>query len=227
MKTYLEPQEVERMEQKADNLRDRLLVRLLFRTGCRVSEALALGPQDVDLQGGTVTIQHLKARVRLSCPHCGVRLGLSHRHCPGCGAAVEAALREELERRRVRTLPVDSGTLEMVQRYVKGGGPVHRNGHTLLFGIARHQAWKVVTDLAGEAGLPRLVNPENGRTRGVSPHRLRDAHAVRAVKRDDSTDGVRMLQEMLGHSSIATTMKYRKVAATELRDWYERMWEED
>jgi len=42
MKAYLEPADVELMERVAICPRDRLLIRLLFRLGCRVSEALAL-----------------------------------------------------------------------------------------------------------------------------------------------------------------------------------------
>jgi len=57
-----------------------------------------------------------------------------------------------------------------------------------------------------------------------SPHRLRDAFAVMAVQQDDSTDGVRMLQEWLGHTNIGTTMRYRKVAGQELKEWYEKLW---
>ena len=33
-KVYLEPKEVERLEQAAGYVRDRLLIRLLFRLGC-------------------------------------------------------------------------------------------------------------------------------------------------------------------------------------------------
>ena len=71
------------------------------------------------------------------------------------------------------------------------------------------------------------MNPETGRVRGVSPHRLRDSFAVMAVRKDDSTDGVRMLQEQLGHASIATTMRYRKVAGQELKEWYQRLWSKE
>ena len=78
MKTYLERQEIESLEQAADNLRDRLLIRLLSRLGCRVSEALALTVTDIDLQQGTITIQHLKSRLKLACPECGARLGKAH-----------------------------------------------------------------------------------------------------------------------------------------------------
>ena len=48
MKTYLETEEVNRMVAAATNLRDRLLVRLLFHLGCRVSEVLALEVEDID-----------------------------------------------------------------------------------------------------------------------------------------------------------------------------------
>ena len=40
-------------------MRDRLLIRLLFHLGCRISEALMLEVKDIDFNTGTVTIQHL------------------------------------------------------------------------------------------------------------------------------------------------------------------------
>ncbi|MFQ5924501.1 MAG: tyrosine-type recombinase/integrase [Dehalococcoidia bacterium] len=224
-KAYLEVDEVERLEEAATNLRDRLLVRLLFRLGCRISEALALRVEDIDFERGTVTIEHLKARTRLSCPQCGARLGKAHAFCPKCGTRMEKALSQEQEHRRRRTLPVDANTLAMLKEYIDRGGPVTRNGKLLIFGINRHRAWQVVRECAERAGLGELANPETGRVHGVSPHRLRDAFAVMAVRKDDSTDSVRMLQEQLGHASIGTTMRYRKVAGRELKDWYTRLWE--
>ncbi len=47
MKAYLEPEEVERLEQAAEYLRDRLLIRLLFHLGCRVSEVLGIGVNEL------------------------------------------------------------------------------------------------------------------------------------------------------------------------------------
>ena len=223
-KAYLEPNEVESLEKTATNLRDRLLIRVLFRVGCRVSEALAIEVKDIDFGHGTVTIEHLKVRIRFSCPQCGARLGRTHAFCPKCGAEVEKAVMKEQERRRVRALPVDSDTLRMLKDYIRRGGPVFRSGKRLIFGINRHRAWQVVKDCAEKAGLPNLLNPETGKVRSVSPHRLRDAFAVMAVQRDDSTDGIRMLQEQLGHANIGTTMHYRKVAGRELKDWYTRLW---
>jgi integrase/recombinase XerD len=224
-KAYLEVSEIATLEKAVTNLRDRLLIRLLFHLGCRVSEALGLTVEDIDLAGGTVTIQHLKSRLKLSCPRCSARLGKSHTYCPRCGAKVESVVAEEKEHRRVRTLPIDDDTRGMLKDYISRGGPVSRKGKRLIFGINRHRAWQVVKECAEKVGLPDLLNPETGKTHGVSPHRLRDAFAVMAVQRDDSTDSVRMLQEQLGHVSIATTMRYRKVAGHELREWYQKLWE--
>jgi len=74
------------------------------------------------------------------------------------------------------------------------------------------------------ADLQALVNPETGRVRGVSPHHLRDAFSVHAMKLDDSGDSLRVLQEHLGHTSFNTTAKYRKIAGEEHRNWYNRLW---
>jgi len=223
-KVYLEPEEVERLEEAAEYLRDKLLIRLLFRLGCRVSEALGISVGDIDFHQATVTIRHLKTRIKLSCPHCRGRLGRSHRFCPRCGLEVGTAVAEEKEHRRLRTLPVDDDTLQMLREYIDRGGPVSRGGRQLLFGINRHRAWQIVKECAERAGLPPLINPETGKMHSVSPHRLRDAFAVNAVRKDDSGDGLRMLQQHLGHQSITTTMRYRKIAGEEHREWYQKLW---
>jgi integrase/recombinase XerD len=223
-RAYVEPGEVALMEEATTNLRDRLLIRILFHLGCRISEALTLEMKDVDFTQGAVTIQHLKFRIKLSCSKCSARLGKSHTFCPKCGVKVEEAVAKEQEHRRIRTLPLDEETLEMLKDYIKRGGSVDRNGKKLLFGINRHRAWQIIKECAEKAGLPTLVNSETGRVHNVSPHRLRDAFAVHAVKLDDSGDGLRLLQEHLGHQSFNTTAKYRKVSGKEHRDWYQRPW---
>jgi integrase/recombinase XerD len=224
MKAYVEPEEITLMEEATTNLRDRLLVRLLFHLGCRVSEALALTVEDVDLGRSTITIKHLKARLKLPCINCGQRLGRSHVFCPKCGGRVEKTQTEQQERRRQRVLPVDGDTLSMLKDYIRRGGPVVRDGKRLIFGINRHRAWQIVCGCAEKAGLPKLVNPETGTIHNVSPHRLRDAFAVHCVRLDDSGDGLRLLQEHLGHQGISTTMRYRKVAGEEHKEWYQKLW---
>jgi len=224
MKTYLEPSDVELIENQATCLRDRFLIRLLFRLGCRVSEALAIKMGDVDFERKTISIVHLKIGSHLSCLECKARLARRHRFCPECGAEISESTRSENKLRRQRVLPVDQDTLELAKQHLRESHSVLDNDLCPLFVINRHRVWQIVRDCARRAGLPDLVNPDTGRVRGISPHRLRDAFSVHAMKLDDSGDGLRLLQEHLGHANFNTTAKYRKIAGEEHREWYERLW---
>jgi len=85
MKTYLDSLELELLEQAATSL----LIRLLSHLGYRRSEALALKVDNIDFAQHTVTIQHLKSRLRRICPHYSARLEMSHIFCPKCGGKVD------------------------------------------------------------------------------------------------------------------------------------------
>ncbi len=224
LKTYLYPQDVKRVESCANSVRDRLLIRLLFHLGCRVSEALAITTSDIDFEQGTILILHLKTRSKLLCPSCKARLAKKHRFCPECGEEIREIISRDNMRRRQRILPVDKNTLALLKEYISRNKAVNTEGPQLVFNISRHRAWQIVRECASRAGLEKLVNPETGRLRGISPHRLRDAFSVHAMKLNDSGDGLRLLQEHLGHASFNTTAKYRKIAGDEHLEWYYRLW---
>ena len=101
VKAYLELNEVQQLEKAALYLRDKLLIRLLFHLGCRISEALVLEVKDIDFERGTVTIEQLKLRIKLCCPNCNARLGKTHSFCPKCGKEVRQAVTKEQEHRRM------------------------------------------------------------------------------------------------------------------------------
>jgi len=224
MKTYLEIEDIHKLTAAVTKVRDRLLIVLLFHLGCRISEALSIKVDDIDFTQHTVAIIHLKRRIKLSCPTCGTRLGAAHVFCPKCGEKVEKSQTEEQEHRRQRVLPLDGETLILLKEYIDRSGPVVKEGKQFIFGINRHRAWQIVKESANKVGLPKLVNPETGKVHNVSPHKLRDAFAVHAVKTDDSGDSLRMLQEHLGHQSFNTTARYRKVAGEEHKAWYSKLW---
>jgi integrase/recombinase XerD len=135
MKTYLAPEEIDTIEKAATNLRDKLRIHLLFRLGCRISEALSVKVEDIDFMQGQITMLHLKRRIKLSCSTCGARLGGNHVFCPGCGNKIEKKQGQELEQRRQRVLPIDQDTLSLLKEYLDRGGPVERNGKKMVFGI--------------------------------------------------------------------------------------------
>lgn len=184
MKAYLESEEVAKPEKAASSLREKLLIRMLLHVGCCVTEALSLTVEGVDFSHSTVTIRHLKARLMLSCTWCGYRVGRRHAFCPKCGSMIEKAQPDQQEHGRQKVLPIDDETLKLVGEYIQRGGPeiIRGKNKKLIFGINRHRAWQIFKECAEKASLPKLISPETGRTHSVSPHRLRGAFAVMAVK---------------------------------------------
>ena len=69
-------------------------------------------------------------------------------------APLDEILHLDSERRRVRTLPIDDNTSQMLRDYIRRGGPVQREGKMLIFGINRHRAWQVVRECAEKAEFP-------------------------------------------------------------------------
>ena len=73
--------------------------------------------------------------------------------------------------------------------------------------LSRQSAWQVLQDSAERAGI----------TSAVSPHVLRHSFATHLL---DGGADVRVVQELLGHSSVATTQIYTYVSVDALRDVY-------
>jgi integrase/recombinase XerD len=224
VKTFLNADDIQKLENAAGYVRDKLLIRLLFHTGCRISEVLSLPVANIDFTKKAVTIENLRFRRELFCPKCGARLRRRQTFCPKCGApATEAAIKKQ-EQVRTRTLPMDSQTFEMLADYVRRGGPVKRAGRMLIFGINRHRAWGIVKECAEKAGLPKLANPGTGRTHNVTPQRLRASFAAHAMKVDHTANGLRILQQHLGNVSFNNAVRYRKVSDRQQKKWAQKLW---
>ena len=204
------PQQEERLVAAATNPRDRAFIALLARSGIRISEAIQLNVTDIDFQRGMLTIVHLKERSKLKCPHCGEGLGKRHLFCPGCGNKVDQAVRQKIELRRQRTIPIDTATLSLLEEYLEWRRSFPYRG-PLVFPFTRQRGWQLVEKLGRRIGI-----------RGLHPHSLRHFLATRWVNRGLD---VKKLQIMLGHASVATTMEYVDSSLEQLRSEYEKLWD--
>ncbi len=207
---YPEFEQIEKLINICSNPRDRAFIALLARTGVRISEAIELKTSDIDSKRGTLTIVHLKERLKLKCPNCGEILGKRHLFCPGCGNKVDRAVRERVQQRRQRIIPVDRNTLRLLDEYVQWRCQFPYRG-PLVFPFTRQRGWQLIEKLGRRAGI-----------KGLHPHSLRHLLATRWA---DMGLDVKKLQVLLGHASIATTMAYIDSNFEQLRSEYEKLWE--
>ncbi len=175
--------------------RDRALLELLYGTGARISEAVGLDVDDLDLasrpgeRGSGPAERGMPAWVRLA------GKGGRQRVVP-----VGSFAREALDAYLVRGRPTMAAS-------ARGGQPspavfLNARGGRLT----RQGAWGVLKAAAARAGLT-----------DVSPHMLRHSFATHLL---DGGADVRVVQELLGHASVSTTQVYTLVTVDKLREVY-------
>jgi len=210
-KAYPELEHVQkRLIDAGTNPRDKAFIAVLARDGIRISEAIQLKEGDIDSKRGTLTIVHLKERLKLKCPNCGKTLGKRHLFCPVCGNRVDRSIREKVEERRQRMIPVDHYTLRLLDEYLQWRRKFPYRG-PLVFPFTRQRGWQLVEKLGRRIGI-----------KGLHPHSLRHLLATTWVSKGLD---VKKLQLLRGHASIATTWEYVDSDFEQLRAEYEKLWE--
>lgn len=126
----------------------------------------------------------------------------------------EGVLRISGKGGRQRLVPVGSKALEAVNAYLVRARPVLSQGrsHALLLNtrggaLSRQSAWAVLKKAAERARLGK----------DISPHTLRHSYATHLL---EGGADVRVVQELLGHSSVTTTQIYTHVSTQHLREVY-------
>jgi len=158
-------------------MRDKALLELLYATGARVSEAVALNVDDV-IEGDVVRL---------------FGKGSKQRIVP-VGSFAQAAIENYL----VRARPTFSARGKATPALFLGA-----RGQR----VSRQNAWLIIRAAAERANLGIEI----------SPHTFRHSFATHLLA---GGADVRVVQELLGHSSVATTQIYTMVTADTLRDMY-------
>jgi integrase/recombinase XerD len=175
-------------------LRDRAILELFYSSGLRVSELCGLSCPDVNLSAGYV-------------------------RCMGKG-------------RKERVVPVGGKARDAVEAYLE-----HLRPKLLQCGLD-HGRWKLPITKAVAATLPLFLSRTGGRVERtavwrlvrreanklgipgkVSPHTLRHSFATHLL---EGGADLRIVQELLGHVSVATTAIYTHVQTKRLREIHAR-----
>ena len=175
----------------ATGLRNRAILEFLYATGARVSEMLNADIDDVHFEG-TLTDEDGN---QITLPGY-VRLfgkGNKERLVP-IGSYAQKAIQDYLVRARPSLVAHGKGTAAL---FVNGrGGRLGRQG-----------VWLILKEAAEAAGL----------SSDFSPHSMRHSFATHLLQ---GGADIRVVQELLGHASIATTQVYTKVTPEGLMEVY-------
>lgn len=158
--------------------RDAALLEVLYGTGARISEALGLDIDDIDMEGQAVRLFGKGSKERI------VPLG---------SYAIDA-INTYLVRARPALAHKGSGTPKLFL-------------NTLGRPLSRQSAWAVIQEAADRAGLADHI----------SPHTLRHSYATHLLS---GGADVRVVQELLGHSSVTTTQIYTAVTIDTLKETF-------
>lgn len=189
-------------------LRDRALLELLYATGARVSEVVQL---DVDDLVGVAP----GAGATAAGAGAGRGAGAGDDE-PGTHARAVELVRLRGKGDKERIVPLGSFARTALDAYFVRARPIlatrGRATPRAFLGLrgvplSRQSAWLVIQKAAAAAKLDVAV----------SPHTFRHSFATHLLQ---GGADVRVVQELLGHSSVATTQIYTLVTVDSLRDVY-------
>ncbi|MDN5605309.1 site-specific tyrosine recombinase XerD [Rothia sp. HC945] len=175
-------------------LRDAALLEFLYSTGARISESIGVDRDDLSSDFGPD--------------------GRDVQEDPNGDPVAGGVVRLLGKGGKERLVPVGSYAHEAISSYLVRARPLFASkgkGTPALFlnarggRLTRQGAWLVLKKAAERANI----------TAELSPHTLRHSFATHLI---EGGADIRVVQELLGHSSLTTTQIYTKVTADTLRE---------
>ena len=196
---FLTQDQINEMIDGCEYLMDRVLIRLLQRTGMRVSELVKPG------KGKN--------------PALGLRV--SNILWDENALIIRHAKRKDNPPRRI---DVDPETLAMVREYLDK----RPNKSEFVIPVGRQMAYLIVRRAAERVGITEVGDSLVSQRRHPHPHHLRHAFCTHVIKKSGGKlEEVARLQRYVGHANISTTMSYLDISDEEQRKWYDDLWKEE
>ena len=187
----------------AVSLRDRALVEFLYATGARVSEAVGLKFEDIDLTESVVRLSGKGQKQRLvPIGKCAVRALRDYLDKARPILAERAGKSQATAESRVKS-PLNS---------LSKSASKSANSHMIFLNkrgkaLSRQSAWEAIA----HAGKMAKIGKE------LHPHTLRHSFATHLIS---GGADVRTVQELLGHASVTTTQIYTHISPAALMEAY-------
>lgn len=201
---YLTLQQIDRLLNSIENPRDKVLIRLMSRTGRRVTEVV-----------GRKAYIHRNATQNIE---------VEYPEVPGIrpmdinwdeGLIAFPIIKKKNPMRKLK--PVDEKTLIMLHDYITSKGV---KDDERIFPITRYRVFQIMRKYCKAAAINFV---------GVKlphPHHLRHSFAIHVLKASKDPSDIKKLQMALEHSNINITSGYLQFDQKELRGMVERAFQE-
>jgi len=168
----------DKRRRKQGGIRDRALLEMMYATGCRVAEVVALDLEDIDLM---------------------------ERECKVTGKGDKE-----------RLVLFGRPALDALQAYLKVRPKMARTGERALFVTFRGER-------LGARSIEKMVHDKSQATMGrsIHPHMLRHSFATHLL--ENGAD-LRIVQDLLGHTSVESTVIYTHVSPQKQQEAYNLAW---
>ncbi|WP_191906105.1 MULTISPECIES: tyrosine-type recombinase/integrase [unclassified Haloarcula] len=182
---YLSIEEYEKLVKATDNVRDKVMVRLLWQTGCRVSEAADVRISDIDRDNRSITIRNAKS-----------------------GKYKDTGTRTVYYDRKFSVLLrqyIDEGYRE---GFVGLSEDKEDHGHLLVsnekYSLNKEYITKFIAEIAERAGIQDVMyeNRAGNEMKRVNAHLLRKSYGVHRTKNGMP---IAYLSELMGHADVTVT----------------------
>jgi len=193
---FMSESQIRSIYNSAENVRDKLLIAMLWRTGRRVGEILQLQVKDIDFENPAIVwhIEKKKRKLR--------------------GEKVKWDLRKRK--------PLDKFTFKLLNVYLNQEGlkseayVFHTPGNSLK-PISRQRVFQIVRRLGEKAGVNRVGEKQ------IHPHHFRHSFAIAMAKKMDKAADLEKLRMMMEHANLGITQTYLQFSDEDLRGLVDRI----
>ncbi|MGZ4929099.1 MAG: tyrosine-type recombinase/integrase [Halobacteriota archaeon] len=185
----------------AQNPRDALLIRVLWRTGMRVSELVNVKYTDIEFGNGVIYVSTKRGTRRKALEDDDKSKLLNRKYTDtefNNGSNIRKTKKD-----RSRRVPLDSDTLGQIKKHVTDKNIPHS---TPIFDITRQHVHTLIKWYGDKIGVD------------IHPHTLRHSFAIYLVR---SGISIRLIQRILGISDLGSMQSYLKFDDADIKQVYD------